>query len=270
MPFTLLHNIQDYAPNGLEFAEINTRLLEHLTDPSQVHINNLSVPSLDTIALGFVTSQLGLAPYTSRMVIYGNVAPRRGSQKAKKNNSDHGIVYAKLKNGVEVVNVWSEFAFGFVKDQIEVLREVDCPAEGSQFRSRDFFPERVARIVNGDYSILGKELSIDEVPAIPNNLVAWIDGFGNIKTTMRKSDLDALQLKSGDSVLVKLNGVTMQGVVSVGGFSVDRGVLAVSLGSSGYENPFVELFLRVHQMSEKTASVRFDYPVGGMEVEVRR
>lgn len=87
---------------------------------------------------------------------------------------------------------------------------------------------------------------------------------------MRRTDLEKMKLQSGDSVLVKLNGVAMQGVVSVGGFTVDRGVLAVSLGSSGYDNPFVELFLRVHQMSEKTAAVRFGYPVGGMEVEIKK
>lgn len=267
---TLLHNIQDYAPNGLEFAEINTRLVEHFVDSGKVFINNLSVPSLDTMALGFVTQQLALAPYTGRMVIYGNVAPRRGTDKAQKNNIDNGIKYAKLKNGVEIINVWSEYAFGFIKDYIVEFRDVVCPAEGSQFRSRDFFPERVARIVNADYSVLGADLPVADIPEIPNNLVAWIDGFGNIKTTMRRTDLEAQGLKSGDLVLVELNGVTMQGVVSVGGFTVDRGVLAVSLGSSGYENPFVELFLRVHQMSEKTAAVRFDHPVGGMKVEVRR
>ena len=66
-----------------------------------------------------------------------------------------------------------------------------------------------------------------------------------------------------------LNGVSMVGIVATGGFSVDRGVLAVNVGSSGYEDPFVEFFLRVHQMSEKTAAVRFDYPVGGTEFEIK-
>ena len=99
--------------------------------------------------------------------------------------------------------------------------------------------------------------------------MAWTDGFGNVKTTMRRSDLVAAGLKVGDRVLVTLNGVTLAGVISDGGFGVARGVLAVSAGSSGYDDPFIELFLRVHHMSEKTAAVRFDYPVGGTPFELR-
>jgi hypothetical protein len=67
---------------------------------------------------------------------------------------------------------------------------------------------------------------------------------------------------------VTLNGVTLAGVISDGGFTVPRGVLAVNSGSSGYDDPFVELFLRVHHMSEKTAAVRFDRPEGGTPLEI--
>ena len=267
---TFLHVVCDYAPSGMEFGEITNKLDDVLEDPMAVRINQTSVPSLDTIAVGFVTAQYALAPFSGRTVIYGNAAPRRGTKKATDNNMDHGIKYARLKNGAEVINVNSDFAFGFMKDQIEEFRNIDCPNSGSQFRSRDFFPERVAKIINGDYSILTEKLNIDDIPDIPNNLVAWTDGFGNIKTTMRLSDLNKKDLKSGDQVLVTLNGVSMLGVVAVGGFAVDRGVLAINIGSSGYDDPFIELFLRVHHISEKTAAVRFDYPEGGTEFKIRK
>lgn len=266
---SILHVICDYAPNGLEFGEISSRLQFHLNDPHGVRIHPTSVPSLDTMAIGFVTQQYAFAPHDGKMVIYGNAAPRRDKSKAMEDNIDHGIKYARLENGVEIINVYSEFAFGFVKDQIVEFRDIDCPAAGSQFRSRDFFPERVARLVNGDRSVLTDEIDVDKIPDIPNNLVAWTDGFGNIKTTMRKSDLDARGLKVGQKVQVILNGVSMLGVISTGGFTVDRGVLAVNAGSSGYDDPFIELFLRVHHMKEKTAAVRFDYPEGGTEFELK-
>jgi hypothetical protein len=266
---TLLHVICDYVAGGMEFGEITNRLQYHLQDPHGVRIHPTSVPSLDTMAVGFVTAQYAFAPHEGRMFIYGNAAPRRDSSKAKKDNDDNGIRYARLKNGVEIVNVYSEFAFGFVKSEIVEYRGINCPVGGSQFRSRDFFPERVALLINGDRSVLTEEMSTDEIPEIPNNLVAWTDGFGNIKTTMRKSDLDTMKLEVGQSVQVILNGVSMLGVIATGGFSVDRGVLAVNAGSSGYDNPFVELFLRVHHMSEKTAAVRFDYPEGGTEFEIK-
>ncbi len=268
-PSTLLHVVCDYVAGGMEFGEITNRLQYHLQNPHEIRIHPTAVPSLDTMAVGFVTAQYAFSPHEGRMFLYGNAAPRRGSSQAKKNNDDNGIQYARLKNGVEIVNVYSEFAFGFVKKEIVEYRRIDCPEGGSQFRSRDYFPERVARLINGDRSILTTELDVASIPEIPHNLVAWTDGFGNIKTTMRKSDLDKMKLKVGQSVQVILNGVSMLGVVATGGFSVDRGVLAVNAGSSGFDDPFVELFLRVHHMREKTAAVRFDYPEGGTEFEIK-
>jgi len=266
----LLHHLNDYAPSGLEFAEIKTRLIEHLHNPQAVIIQETAIPALDTMALAFVTGQLAFAPYSGRMVIYGNCAPRRQSTQAQKNNIDHGIKYARLKNGVEIINVYSEYAFGFVKSQLEVFYELNVPNQGSQFRSRDFFPRAVAKIVNGDYEDLAKKLDITQIADIPHNLIAWTDGFGNLKTTMRLSDIKQMGLKPGDKVQVILNGVSLLGVVSLGGFQVERGVLAINAGSSGYDDPFIELFLRVHHMSEKTAAVRFDYPEGGTKFELKR
>lgn len=266
----LLHVVCDYVAGGLEFGEISSQLQYHLNTPHGVRIHPTSVPSLDTMAIGFVTQQYAFAPHNGQMFIYGNAAPRRDKSTAKKDNSDNGIKYARLDNGVEIVNVYSEYAFGFVKDHIVEYRDIDCPAGGSQFRSRDFFPERVARLINGDRSVLTTELDIASIPEIPHNLTCWTDGFGNIKTTMRKSDLEKGNFKTGDKVQVICNGVSMLGVIATGGFSVDRGVLAVNAGSSGYDDPFIELFLRVHHMKEQTAAVRFGYPEGGTEVEIKK
>ena len=266
---TLLHVVCDYQAGGLEFGEIVNMLQFNLSNPHKVRIHPTEVPPLDTMAVGFVTAQHAFAPHKGRMFIYGNAAPRRGTDKAAKNNIDEGIKYARLDNGVEMVNVYSEFAFGFVKEHIVEFRDILCPAEGSQFRSRDFFPERVCRLLDGDKSVLGKELDVNDIPEIPHNMVAWTDGFGNIKTTMRKSDFKKMGLKVGQKVQLILNGVSMLGVVAEGGFTVDRGVLAINAGSSGYDDPFIEFFLRVHHIREKTAAPRFDYPEGGTEFEIK-
>ncbi len=263
----LLHVAVDYEPSGLEFGEIIQQLHRHLDNPNDVFILPTSTPPLDTMAVGFVTAQYALGEAKPGMMIYGNSAPRRDKNQAQANNMGEGIKYAKLKNGVEIVSVYSEYAFGFVKSEIVEFRDIDCPNSGSQFRSRDFFPERVAKLMNGDRSVLTTELDINSIPDIPNNLVAWTDGFGNIKTTMRKSDIANFQ--PGDKVEVTVNDIRMVGVMSIGGFQVDRGVLAINAGSSGYDNPFIELFLRVHHMSEKTAAVRFGYPPGGTPIDMK-
>ena len=265
----LLHVVCDYKAGGMEFGEINTRLFDVLDNPAEILTHVTEVPPLDTTALGFVTTQYALAPFEGKRVVYGNAAPRRDKKEAKKDNVGQGIKYAKLKNGTEVINVYSEYAFGFMKDQIVEFRDIDCPTGGSQFRSRDFFPERVAKIMNGDLSVLGEKLDINSIPDVEPNQVAWVDGFGNIKTTTRASHLKKMGLKPGQKVQVILNGVSMVGIVAIGGFSVDRGVLAINLGSSGYDDPFVELFLRVHHISERPAAVRFNYPTGGTEFSIK-
>lgn len=264
----LLHIVCDYKAGGMEFGEIVTNLYQHLNDPDKVLVHHTEVPPLDVVGLGFVTAQYALAPFQGERVVYGNAAPRRIESKAQKDNLGEGIKYALLDNGTEVINVYSDYAFGFMKNHIVELREVECPAAGSQFRSRDFFPERVAYLLNGDKRYLGEKLDVNKIPEIPFNQVAWTDGFGNIKTTMRASHLKSLGFEPGEKVRVTLNGVSMIGIIAVGGFAVDRGVLAINLGSSGYDDPFVELFLRVHHMSEQTAAVRFGYPVGGAEFEI--
>lgn len=266
----LLHIVCDYKIGGLEYGEILNQFYNYLQNPNEVIFHFTEVPPLDTIAIGFVTAQYAYAYKHGRMVIYGNAAPRRDTEKAKKNNKDNGIFYAKLKNAVEIINVYSEYAFGFVKSDIIEFREVICPDSGSQFRSRDFFPEKIAHIIEQDYAVLGKNIDISSIPDIPNNLVAWIDGFGNIKTTMRKSDLEKMGLKDGDKVIVTLNEISMEGIIATGGFAVDRGQLAINIGSSGFDNPFVELFLRVHSMKEKTAAEVFNYPLGGTPFEIKK
>lgn len=260
--------ICDYAPDGLEFAEIITRFHTSLDDPGSVVIHQTSTPPLDTIAVGFATAQLALGPTPGRTVIFGNAAPRRDQDEVSDENRGRGLHYAKLENDVEVISVSSQFAFSFIKDHVVEYRDVASPAAGSQFRSRDFFPKYVAAIIDGDYSVLTERLDPATIDDVPSRLVAWTDGFGNIKTTLRKSHLDSAGLNVGDRVLVTLNGVTLAGVISDGGFTVPRGVLAVNAGSSGYEDPFVELFLRVHHMSEKTAAVRFDHPEGATPFEI--
>lgn len=268
MSITLLHLICDYAPDGLEFAEIRTRLYAALADPRSVHIHQTATPPLDTLAVGFVTAQLGLGPNPGHLVVYGNSAPRRDQDAESTENRGRSLRYAKLDNGAEVVSVSSQYAFSFIRDRIVEYRDVASPTSGSQFRSRDFFPKYVAAIVEGDYSVLTNQLDPAGIEEVPSHLVAWTDGFGNIKTTVRRSQLAAAGLGTGDRVLVRLNGVTLAGVISDGGFTVPRGVLAVNAGSSGFDDPFVELFLRVHHMSEKTAAIRFDHPLGGTRLEI--
>jgi len=112
---------------------------------------------------------------------------------------------------------------------------------------------------------LAEHLPMSLIPDVPMSRVSWIDGYGNIKTTIRKSQV---QFPVGTRVRIEINGVIWTGIVSDGSFSVNHGELAFSPGSSGYEDPFMEIFLRRHIVRDVSADDVFNHPVNGAEIRI--
>ena len=230
--------VSDYGVGDPAFAEVSVRLYS-LTEG--LTILPISTPPFSTINTGFWISQIALADHVENTYIYSNTAPRKEKKSAQKNNSGEKLMYAKLKNGFEIMAVNSGYCFSFVKDHIEEFRFVKVSNEGSQFRSRDNYPQMVAKMINGDESFKGEKGSVDTIPDVPKNRVASIDGYGNIKTTTRLSEVN---LKPGQKVLISLGGDKLQATFSDGVFNIEEGETAFAPGSSGYEDKFMEVFVR--------------------------
>ena len=175
------------------------------------------------------------------MLIYTNTAPRKDNKESREKNEGEKLVFALLTNGVKVVGVNAGFCFSFVKPQIKTIVTATVANKGSQFRSRDFYPEAVIGIAGGEQNFLGAKLSKDLIPDIPTRRIAWIDGYGNIKTTLRRSQIN---YASGQTLLITLNGMKRTAFYTNGTFSVREGELAFAPGSSGGSDPFMEIFLR--------------------------
>src|SRR5918993_5742179 len=142
----LFHVVADYGPGDLAFAEVAQRIKLHLPDAEPLYT---PVAPFATLAAGFCVAQLGLNPAPPGTVVYHNVAPREDEEEAREGNEGEGLAYALLPNGVRVIGVNAGYAFSFVRDAAEELRWASVPAEGSQFRSRDLFPEAAAAITSG-------------------------------------------------------------------------------------------------------------------------
>ncbi len=235
-----LHIVSDYGVNDPAFGEVLQRLA-HLNQDLPVTMYPTSVPAFNTIATGFWIYEFALGDHPEGMVVYSNTAPRKETKKAMEHNSGEKLLYAKLINGVEIVAVNAGYCFSFIKPYISELRDLRVENKGSQFRSRDFYPKAVAAVLHKDKSIFGETLDTSIIVDAPEKRIAWIDGYGNIKTTIRKS---SVSLKPGTKVPVEIEGVKRTALVAGGSFSVQEGELAFSPGSSGYEDPFMELFLR--------------------------
>lgn len=240
MKNTLLHIVSDYGVNDPAFGEVIQRLA-FLTQDLSVTTYPTSVPAFNTIATGFWIYEYALGDHPEGMVIYSNTAPRKETREAMKHNSGEKLLYVKLNNGVEIVAVNAGYSFSFFKPYIKELRDITVENKGSQFRSRDFYPKAVSSILHNDESMLGSMIDVSEIPDVPENRIAWIDGYGNIKTTIRKSEVT---YKPGDKISVEIEGIKRTALVAGGSFSVREGELAFSPGSSGYEDPYMELFLR--------------------------
>ncbi len=63
-------------------------------------------------------------------------------------------------------------------------------------------------------------------------MLAWTDGYGNIKTTIPASSVD---LPLSSKVTVRVGDVVSDAVYSDGSFRVPEGTLAFAPGSSGWQ-----------------------------------
>ncbi len=258
----LVHVVADYGHGDLAFAEVCQRLALHLPEATLLPT---PVPAFDTVSAGFCVAQLALTPGPGGRVVFHNVAPRADTPDPRPGNQGERLVCAELPDEVLVIGPNAGHSFSFIREEALTLRQVPVGVAGSQFRSRDFFPEVVARIVGGDEAVLGQPLTRGAVAAIPERCVVYVDGYGNLKTSWFSAPV-----ASGQRVEVSIGGQTALATVSDGTFEVPVGELAFAPGSSGWPTRsgeplrFFEVFLR-----GGSAAQRFGTPRAGARVEVR-
>ena len=240
----LVHIIADYGLGDLAFAEVVQRIKLYLPDAEPLLT---PVPPFSTLAAGFCIAQLGLNEAPAGTLIYHNVAPRADDEEARAGNAGERLAFARLPTGVRVIGVNAGYAFAFVRDAAVELRWAAVAAEGSQFRSRDLFPRVAGAIALGQPDALAEDLRPADIPDVPRDRVAYVDGYGNLKTSIQHGALNA---QAGSLVRVRIAGAEQEATVSDGSFAVEHGRLAFAPGSSGWKNPqgaetrWMELFLR--------------------------
>ena len=259
----LVHVVADYGPAGdLAFAEVAQRLAAVLPEATIVAT---PVGPFDTLAAGFVIAQLALNEGPAGSVVFHNVAPRQDERDVREANEGERFTVGEAPDGTLVVGPNAGHSLAFLRGEAP-LSYLDVPASGSQFRSRDFLPASVGRLVHGDRGGVLEPVPPELVPPVPADVIAYTDGYGNLKTT-----LDEPPAASGERVLVRVGRASTTAVVSDGSFSVAEGELALAPGSSGWplreggERRFLELFLR-----GGSAAARLGHPTPGTPVVVTR
>jgi hypothetical protein len=256
----LVHVVADYGPAGdLAFAEVAQRLVAAIPAATIVVT---PVGPFDTLAAGFVIAQLALGEGPPERVVFHNVAPRRDEPDPRRANEGERFTVAEVPDGALVVGPNSGHSLSFLRD-VASVSYLDIPAAGSQFRSRDFLPAAVGRLVAGDRDVVAEPVPADMLEPEPPSAVVYTDGYGNLKTTCEEPPVEA-----GRRVLVRVGHASATAIASDGSFSVAEGELAFAPGSSGWPVPggerrFFELFLR-----GGSAAARLGHPVPGTPVVV--
>src|SRR4051812_45892077 len=214
----LVHVVADYGPAGdLAFAEVAQRLAAAIPG---ARVLATPVGPFDTLAAGFVIAQLALNDGPADRMVFHNVAPRRDEPDARRANEGERFTVAETPGGVLVVGPDSGHSLSWLRGEAEVAW-IDVPAAGSQFRSRDFLPGVAGRVAAGDRSAVRDRVPLDTIPVPPAGVVAYVDGYGNLKTTFHEPPGG-----SGERVLVRVGRASATAIVSDGTFAVAEGELA--------------------------------------------
>ena len=118
---------------------------------------------------------------------------------------------------------------------------VNVANAGSQFRSRDYYPDAVVGIAYGEKRFIGEDIPVAEIPDAPENRIGFIDGYGNLKTTLRHR---RCRIPVGTKVRVSVNTVVHEGVVADETYKVKDGDVSFAPGSTGGDDRFMEIWVR--------------------------
>lgn len=261
-PFTITV-LADYGPlSDMAFAEVTQSIYDYMGD-TPFRLNEYSVPAFDTCQTGFMLAQTAInSKLGDRHLFFVNTAPRHDNDKPREDAAGEKLVYLRLHNGVRILAVNSGYSLAFVKEAAAEMHVVNVANEGSQFRSRDFYPKILGALAHGDDSILDDQEPV--IPDMPENVVGFVDGYGNLKCTI---DPDALADYAGRFIGVEIGGARHFIRAGRSIFDVPDGYLCIARGSSGWTLPdgakkrFVEIVRR-----SGNAFLDFKKPGGGTKV----
>ena len=273
---TPLDIVADYGGHSgrddLAFVEVRRALMHHLSNNnlSCSDISTLSVDAFDGIGTGFIVGQLANNSKIKGHLVFHNTAPRKDNAQARQNNDGEFLAAALMSNGTLVVGVNAAYTFAFLDKGTKICK-LKCLTAGSQFRSRDIFPSVTAVLteeVFGEKQISSLEESsvfdgFIEVDSIPQNVVAYVDGYGNMKTSLIMEE----ELMNENEIKVTIGDVTHVAKFGKDGiFSVADGDLVIANGSSGWEDSrgkfrFFEVVVRGGSASKLYGNPKLGTPI---------
>lgn len=267
--------VADWADDSLNRQEIISALDGFLKKPDDMNVTFVSsTPS--TIHTAFLVSQIveNEERYGRPLntVIFQNTDPRIQTTESVKGAKGAEFIIAKLKSGLWICGPNAGYDYSLIKDKVDEIFHYEGLSEGSQFRSRDLYARVAAHLMDAMEDELDlTEISTNAIPPLVGYYIAHIDNHGNIKTTLKLSDLKG-KYEFGDFVDVEINKVRKKVEFVDNLFGSSPGKLVIYPGSAGkFENPYLEISIWRHFTEEKptTGLHEFNFPRPGMQVIVK-
>lgn len=271
--------IGDYCNDSLVCQELKSAVTGFLSDASQMDMSFVdSYPS--TIHTAFLIYQVTQTEerygVPKELVILVNTDPRVQTTQAVAHAEGSKGVIVRLSSGIVLIGPNAGYCFSLIKEKIESISYYEGLEKGSQFRSRDLYPKIVALLMQyKDDDLDLEEAPATVIPDVEGAFVGHVDNYGNIKTTVTKSQMLATHA-FGDMVEVTLNGVTLEAKFVDNLFGGNVGELVVYPGSSGNpKDTFIEVSSWSHfgdtegGKAAKTGRDFFNKPLPGMKLELK-
>lgn len=268
--------IADWAHDTLTCQEFRTAVEGFSKNPGDAQISFVSsapIPLHTSFLMNQIVEIEERFGRPQETVIFANTDPRLQAPEGLDQAKGADFIVAKLLSGLYVCGPNAGYTFSMIKPKMDELFVYGNLDKGSQFRSRDLYSRVSAHLMDA----MEDEMDLEEFhTGMVSELRGWyvghIDNFGNIKTTMKLSDLKGIY-EFGDEIRIKIHDVEKNVMFARNLFAYPAGTLIIYPGSSGKrEDPYMELSVR-RNFTEKDASTglqAFNFPKPGMGVEMLR
>ena len=204
-----VHLVADYGQGDLAFAEI-AQALELAVAGAEVRLTR--VPASDSLAAGWCAATLALCPGPpGRLVVIDVAAP----------DGDHYCV-GRTAGGVEVVSSNSGWAWSFLAGEVSGPYCMEVPAGE---RAAQLVAEAVVRVAKRQPHALLEPLLHEEIPPVPESVVAFVGCDGSLETTIPYTSSVV-----GERVRVRIGDAAATALITDGHAPVEDGALALCPG----------------------------------------
>ena len=255
--------ISDWAEDSLRCQELRTVVEGYLNNSFHPYISFVA-SSHSSMHAGFLAHQLAATEER-----FGR--PLETILFVDLPSKDSELLILRLKTGLYVIGPNKEYVFSLIKNNAEAIFHYPDIEKQHEFRKRDIYYRVLAHFLESKQDDLElEEVHESQVPEIQDYIVGHIDSYGNIKTSVRESDIKE-KYSYNDDVPLTIQNITKKARYVESLDDAEIGELVLYPGSAGdMKDHYMDLAVRTDftSISPNTAVREFDRPATGAIVKI--